>query len=81
MTDSLGGEEAVAEVRLGRGARADRGSGGREQIELGAVRMGRVHDRRPLAETARPCEELDRTAAVLGEALLDLTGLLVRVHV
>jgi hypothetical protein len=39
--------------------------------------MGRVHDRGPLAETARTRQELDRPAAVLGEALLDLLRLLV----
>ncbi len=41
----------------------------------------RVDDRRSLGQAARPCEELDRTAAVLGEALLDLLRLLVGVDV
>ena len=43
--------------------------------------MGRVDDRRPLAETACLGEKLDRADAVLRHALLDLTGLLAGVHV
>jgi hypothetical protein len=39
-----------------------------------------MHDRRALAEAARPLEQLDRPHAVLLEALLDLARLLVRVH-
>ena len=53
----------------------------REQVELGAVRVGRVDDRRVAAEAAGSLEQLDRPAAVLGEALLDLARLLARVHV
>ena len=52
-----------------------------EEVELGTVRVGRVHDRRALGEAARAREELDRAAAVLGEALLDLLRLLVGVDV
>ena len=40
-----------------------------------------VNDGRALAEATGPVEQLDRADAVLGEALLDLTRLLVRVHV
>ena len=79
--DALGGEEPVAEVGLRRRARADRRPGRGEEVELGTVGMRRVHDRRPLAEAAGAGEELDRPAAVLGEALLDLPRLLVRVDV
>ncbi len=43
--------------------------------------MGRVDDRRSGAEAAGVGEQLERAEAVLGEALLDLARLLVRVHV
>ena len=43
--------------------------------------MCRVHDRRALRQAAGSGEELDRTAAVLGEALLDLFWLLVGMDV
>ena len=52
-----------------------------EQVELAAVGVRRVHDRRARAEAAALGEQLDRAQAVLGEALLDLARLLVRVHV
>ncbi len=54
---------------------------GRYEVELGPVGMCRMDDRRPLAQAAPPREELDRPAAVLGKALLDLFRLLVRVNV
>ena len=79
--DALGREEAVAEIRLGGRARADDRSGRGEEVELGTVRVGRVHDRRALGEAPRARQELDRAAAVLGEALLDLLRLLVGVDV
>ena len=53
----------------------------REQVELGTVRMRRVHDGDVGPEAAGALEELDRPAAVLREALLDLPGLLVGVDV
>src|SRR5919204_4429765 len=40
--DAFDGEEPVAEIRLGRRARADPRAGSREQIELVAVRVRRV---------------------------------------
>jgi hypothetical protein len=43
--------------------------------------MRRMDDRRPLAQTPRRREELDRAHAVLGEAFLHLARLLVRVDV
>ena len=81
MPHADGGEEAVAEVRLGRGACADRRPAVPEQIELRSVRVRRMHDRGVLAEAAAVGEELDRAHAVLGEGLLELTRLLVRVDV
>ena len=43
--------------------------------------MGGVHDRGPRAEAAGLGQELDRAQAVLGDTLLDLARLLVRVDV
>ena len=79
--DALCGKEAVAEVCLGRRARADDCAGRGEEVELGAVRVGRMHDRRALGEAAGARQQLDRAAAVLGEALLDLLRLLVGMDV
>jgi CDP-diacylglycerol--glycerol-3-phosphate 3-phosphatidyltransferase len=81
LAHPLHGEEAVAEVRLGRRAGADARARRGDQVELGAVGVGGVDDRRSLAEAARPLQQLDGTDAVLGEALLDLAGLFVRVDV
>ena len=78
---ALDRQEAVAEVRLRRQACTDTRAGTGEQVELGAVGVRRVHDGRALAEAAGPIEQLDRPDAVLGEALLDLARLFVRVHV
>src|SRR5262249_60512605 len=75
------GEEAVAEVRLRRRARADASAGIAEEIELMPVRMRAVNDGRARAEAAALGEQLDRAEPVLGQALLDLARLLVRVHV
>ena len=66
------GQEAVAEIGLGRRADADRRARRGEEVELGTVCVRRVHDRRALRQAAGAGEELDRAAAVLGEALLDL---------
>ncbi len=79
--DALDGQEAVAEIGLGRRARADPSARPRGEIELAAVGVGRVHDRGSLAQATGAVEELDRPDAVLGDALLDLAGLLVGVHV
>ena len=81
MQQPLDRQEAVAEVRLGRRARADARAGGREQVELVAVGVRRVDDGRARAEAAARVEQLDRAQAVLGEALLDLARLLVGVDV
>ena len=81
VLDPRGREEAVAEVGLRRRAGADRRSRLGEQVELRAVGVGGVHDGRPRAEAAGAGEELDRPAAVLGEALLDLARLLAGVDV
>ena len=79
--DSLHGQEAVAEVRLGRGAGADPGSRFGQEVELPIVRMRRMDDRRARAEAAGLGEELDRPHAVLFDALVDLARLLVGVDV
>ena len=79
--DPFSRKEAVSEIGLGRRARADDASARGEQIKLGTVRMRRVDDGGPLAEAARACKQLDRAAAVLCQALLDLARLLVGVHV
>ena len=81
LSDALGGQKAVAEVGLRRRAGADGRTRRGEEVELGAVRVRRMHDRRSLAQAARAREELDRPAPVLREALLDLLRLLVGVDV
>ena len=81
MLDPCGREKAVREVGLGRQAGADGRPARREQVELGTVGMCRVHDGDVRAEAAGAVEQLDRAAAVLGEALLDLPRLLVRMDV
>ena len=75
------GQEAVAEVRLGRRADADARSCRREQVELAAVGVGRVDDGRARAEAALAIEQLDRPEAVLGEAFVDLPRLFVGMDV
>jgi len=79
--DACDGQEAVAEIRLRRRADADARAGIAQQVELGAVGMSRMHDRRARAEATLPREQFDRADAVLGEALVDLTWLFVGVHV
>ena len=74
-------QEAVAEIRLGRRARADAGAGLGHEVELAAVGVRRVDDRRARAEAAGLREQLDGAEAVLGDALLDLARLLVGVDV
>ncbi len=81
FADAFDREEAVAEVRLGREARADSGAGLGEEVELAVVRMRGVDDRRARPEAAGLGQELDRPDAVLLDALLDLPWLLVGVDV
>ena len=81
VADADHGQEAVAEVGLRRRARADRGAGVAEQVELAARRVRRVHDDGSLAQAAAVGEQLDGAEAVLGEALVDLARLLVGVDV
>ena len=79
---ALDGQEAVAEVRLGRRADADPRAGvaraGRARASSACVAWTTVV-RGPRQPVAR--EQLDRAEAVLGEALLDLARLLVGVDV
>ena len=81
LEDALRREIAVAEVGLGRWARADRGARRGHQVELAVGGVRGVDDRRPLGEQAGVGQELDRSAAVLGQALLDLAPLLAGVDV
>ena len=81
MEDALDGQEAVAEVRLGGGARAHARARLPEQVELAPVGVRRVHDGGSTSQAAAVGEELDRPHAVLGDALLDLARLFVRVDV
>ena len=58
---ALDRQEPVAEVRLGRRADADARARLGEQVELGAVRVRRVHDGRPLRRGSR-CARAARSA-------------------
>src|SRR5258706_12943090 len=71
----------MAEIPLVCGAGADPGAALGEQVELVPVGMRCVHDRRARTEATASREELDRSHAVLGKALLDLARLFVRVDV
>ncbi len=79
--DPLHRREAVAEVRLCRGADADPSPSLGDQVELDIARVCSVHDRGSRAEATRLRKQLDGSDAVLGDALLDLAGLLVGVDV
>src|SRR6185436_7410506 len=74
-------DEAVAQVGLGRRAGADRRAAVPHQVELRAVGVRCVDDRRQGTQTARVGEQLDGAYAVLREALLDLARLLAGVDV
>ena len=74
-------QEPVAEVGLGRRAHTDAGARVTKEVELAAVGMRRVHDRRPRPEATGAREHLDRPETVFSEALLDLARLLVGVDV
>src|SRR3954469_18520158 len=75
------GEEAVAEVALGRGARDDDRAGLRQHVDVGVGDVDAVDDARPRAEEAAAQQQRDRRAAVFGGALVELAHLLVRVDV
>ena len=81
VADARDRQEAVAEVRLGERADADPRLGCREQVELVAVGVRRVHDGRRGTEAAGLVEQLDRSPPVLGQAFVDLARLLVGVDV
>src|SRR5215218_1835965 len=81
LTQALDGCKAVSEVGLGCGGEADAGARGGQQVELVVVGVRGMDDRRSRPEAAGPVEQLERTDAVVGKALLDLAGLLVRVDV
>ncbi len=79
--NALGGQEPVPEICFGRRAGTDRRAIRREEIELDSICVRCVDDGGAGAEAAGTGEELDRAAAVLSQALLDLLRLLVRMHV
>jgi hypothetical protein len=81
LEDASDRDVAIAEVRLGRGADADSRVALGEELELRVVGVRGVHDRRARTKAAGLGEELDRTDAVLLDALLDLARLLVGVDV
>ncbi len=81
MTNPHRREEPVPEIGLGREAGANRRARTAEEVELGAVRVCRMDHGGVFPETTRIREELDRSEAMLGEALLDLAWLLVCVDV
>ncbi len=72
---------AVAEVALGRRAGGHDRAGLGHQRDVAVAHVDPVHDRRALAEEPGAFQQLDRRAAVLGLALLQLARLLVRVDV
>ncbi len=74
-------EVAVAEVALGRRAADHRGAALAEQRDVALVDVDAVHDACRGAEEAGALEQLDRRAAVLGGALVELATLLARVDV
>src|SRR5207253_305764 len=67
--------ETVAQVRLGRRADADARSRLGDQVELRVRGVRRMDDGGTWPEAAGVREQLDRPAAVLREALLDLARL------
>ena len=73
-----GGQEAVAEVGLGRRARAHRRAGLGQQVELARRDVRGVHDGRGRAQHAAALEVLDRPQAELLERLGHLARLLGR---
>ena len=76
-----GRRPAVAQVALGRGTGHHDGAAVRQQLDVGVRHVDPVHDACALAQKARPVQQLDRAAAVLALALLQLAGLLGRVRV
>jgi hypothetical protein len=77
--EPVGREDAVAEIPLGEGTGAD--ARRCEERDLVRREVHRVHGGEACVEEAEVIEELDRAAAVLGEAGLDLARLLGDVHV
>jgi CDP-diacylglycerol--glycerol-3-phosphate 3-phosphatidyltransferase len=78
---ALDRKKAVTEIRFRRRTRADPGACARKEVQLGAVGVRGVHDRRALAEAAGVVEQLDRADPMLGDAVFDLARLLVGVDV
>jgi CDP-diacylglycerol--glycerol-3-phosphate 3-phosphatidyltransferase len=81
LEDRLERREAVAEVRLRRRTEANAGARVGQEVQFPVVCVGCVHDGCAWSEAAGPRKKLDRAKAMLGEALLDLTRLLVGMHV
>ena len=74
-------EVPVAEVALGRRAGGDDRAGVRHQRHVAVAHVDPVDDGRAVAEEPGAVQQLDRRAAVLGLALLQLARLLVGVNV
>src|SRR5439155_15957382 len=81
LAELLDRRKAVAEVGLGCQAETHARVRLRQQVELARIRVCGVDDGRMRPEAAGLCEQLDRPQPVLREAFLDLTWLLVGVHV
>ncbi len=81
LAHALDRQEPVAEICLCRRTGTDARTGARDQVELAAVGMRCMDDRRPLAQAAGAVEQLDGTQPVLLETLLDLARLFVCVNV
>ncbi len=75
-----GGQEAVTEVGLGGRAGSDDRAAARQACDIAVTDVDGVHDRRSRAQESVRVEQLERRAAVLGLALLELERLLLCVH-
>ena len=69
-------EQAVAEIGLGDRAEADDGLGLRDARAFAGVGVGGVDEAPVLIDLDRVHQQVDRPAAVRGEAVLDLARLL-----
>ncbi len=74
--ESIGGENTIAEIRLGHRAKPSHGAGGGDAGKFGFIGVGGV-DEAPVFRDRRMAEQkFDGALAGPGEAFLDLGGLL-----